>query len=199
MAVFSEQTHQVVSPEAVRISVSLRKRQQDRYPVCSLCKMSWISMFIYKNGWRKKLWVSRSPVCASSSLRVLGLAALTLYTVQMLSKPPLATRLPEGAKATLITQADFNGTATSCEQESLKFRKTATSNKYILTLKSAAKMFKFELGFHDKMPSEVVEERKSDKQWTWYEIWVDVVFCLKIKISARCTQYTSKCYFRLQN
>lgn len=40
MAVFSEQTHQVVSPEAVRISLSLIKRQQDRYPVCSLCKMS---------------------------------------------------------------------------------------------------------------------------------------------------------------
>lgn len=35
MAVFSERTHQVVSPEAVRISVSLMNRQQDRYPVGS--------------------------------------------------------------------------------------------------------------------------------------------------------------------
>lgn len=58
-----------------------------------------------------------SPVCASSSLRVLGLAALMLYTVQMLSSPPLATRFPEGAKATLITQADFSGTATNCGVE----------------------------------------------------------------------------------
>lgn len=117
-AVFTEGTHQVVSPEAVIISESLMKRQHDRYPVCSLRKISWISTFIYRNGWTKKFWVSYSPVCASSSLSVLGLAALILYTVQMLSKPPLATRLPEGAKATLITQADFNGTATSCEQES---------------------------------------------------------------------------------
>jgi len=35
----------------------------------------------------------------------------------MLSRPPLATMLPEGAKATLITQADFSGTATSWEVE----------------------------------------------------------------------------------
>lgn len=56
-------------------------------------------------------------------------------------------------------------------------KKTATSNKYSLTLKTAAKIFKFELGFGDKMPSEVVERSKSEKQWTWYENWVDVVFC----------------------
>lgn len=41
--VFHEKTHQVVSPEAVRISVSLMKRQQDRYPVCGLYIKSLIS------------------------------------------------------------------------------------------------------------------------------------------------------------
>lgn len=46
-----------------------------------------------------------------------------------------------------------------------KFRKTAASNKCILTLKLATKIFKFELGFDDKMPSEVAEWSKHDKQW----------------------------------
>lgn len=99
-------------------------------------------MFLCRNGWRKKVWVSRSPVWASSSFTVLGLAALMLYTVQRLSSPPLATRFPEGAKATLITQADFNGTATSCERESFLqqiLEKLQPGNKYILTLKLSAK------------------------------------------------------------
>lgn len=53
--VFHEETHQVVSPEAVRISVSLMKRQQDRYPVRGLYIKSLISCLSAE--------ISRGKIC----------------------------------------------------------------------------------------------------------------------------------------
>ncbi len=55
-------------------------------------------------------WV---PVCALSSLDTwIGTwLLLKLYTEQILSRPPQATKLPEGAKAQVITQDDRRGMA----------------------------------------------------------------------------------------
>lgn len=63
-----------------------------------------------------------------------------LYTVQMLSRPPLATRLPEGAKETLITQADFSGTATNWEVDIFGYNLHGLSETSV-----SINIFKFEL------------------------------------------------------
>lgn len=64
-----------------------------------------------------------------------------LYTVQMLSRPPLATRFPEGEKETLITQADFSGTATNWEIENFCYNLHGLSETSV----SIINIFKFEL------------------------------------------------------
>jgi len=71
----TSQSAQVVSPEAVRTCRSSRKRQQDRKPV----------------------WPTSSRQLRTELLLALPFRARRLWTEQTLSRPPEATRLPDGA------------------------------------------------------------------------------------------------------
>lgn len=81
---------QDMSPELVTIWLSSRNRQQDKYPVCP----------------------------GSSRLtRTLPSLVFRLYIEHMLSKPPQATKLPDGAYAQVITHDDRSGMACTLTKE----------------------------------------------------------------------------------
>lgn len=84
--------YQVISPELVTIWLSSRKRQHERYP----------------------LWPDSSRLTRTLPSRV-----LRLQIEQMLSRPPHATKFPDGAQAHVITQLERKGIACICEQYQL--------------------------------------------------------------------------------